>query len=251
MSAQVSQTEFGIILQKILTPLNLEKRHHRQCFVAVVLALLLLCFWSRAYAATAAGLQVQGDDESESDVPTRARNPRLEPPPSNLHTSSFDAPIFITGHLGFGGSLQYDQFQLNYGGSIIFRPKAAGNFLSFLDRINTGMVLQLDYQHLTSESRILSSDLVFRHYFDDRGDEKTEVLPFLGFGFGASDVRVITEEGNADSRYWSWLIEAGQEWSFKPNVMFVARFQFRNFSYNDVSATTFTISGALGLPLPW
>lgn len=207
----------------------------------------MLCSW--VLMAHPAFSQTEVRSASEPS-PEKPRNRRLEPPASSLH-DSFTAPIFITGHLGFGGGLQHDQFQFNYGGSIIFRPEAAVNFLGFLGNINSAMVLQGDYQKLTPDSRILSGDLIVRHYFTDRGDAGTEVLPFLGVGLGASDVRIIAAEGNATARYWSWLVETGQEWYFKPNVIFVARIQFRHFSYNHVTATTWSVSGALGIPVPW
>jgi len=204
---------------------------------------------SANFVAPANG-QPEDPGKTNAEAPEKPRNRRLEPPPSSLH-DTFERSIFITGHLGFGGSLQYDQFQLNYGASIIIRPDAAGSFLDFLGRSNTGLILQLEHQQLTPESRMMSGDLIFRHYFNDRGDEETEVLPFFGVGAGASDVRINTAAGNAESRYWSWLIEMGQEWYFKPNVVFVARFQFRNFDYHQVAATTWSVSGALGIPIPW
>lgn len=177
-------------------------------------------------------------------------NPRLALPASGLHRQ-YEDPIFITGHVGVGGGFQYDQGQLAYGASLVFRPGSALNFLDFLAPLNAAMVLRLDHQQLTSANRIYSGDLVVRRYFANRGDDRTDVLPFFSFGGGASDVTLPADEGGGNARYWSWLLAAGQEWFFKPDIVVVARVQYRRFSYGAAFVSTWSVTGAVGLPIPW
>ncbi len=177
-------------------------------------------------------------------------NPRLALPARQLQRP-YNAPVFITGHLGFGGSFQYGHGEPNYGASIVFRPGSSANFLNFLHNLHSAMVLRLDHQRLGLDGRIFSGDLIFRRYFSDRGSAETEVLPFVGLGLGASDVNAPPGDGAGNSRYWSYLAEAGQEWYFRPNVLVVARFQYRLFNYGDVFVSTWTVSGAIGIPVPW
>ncbi len=177
-------------------------------------------------------------------------NPRLSMPNSRLNRP-YDAPVFITGHLGFGGSFQYGHGQLNYGGSFIFRPGSSANFFDFLQKLNSAMVLQLDYQELAPESRMFSGDLILRRYLAEGGGDGAEVLPFLGLGICATDVIMPAGSGIGNSRYWSWLMEAGQEWYFKPDFVLVGRAQYRHFSYGEAFVSSWTVSVAVGIPVPW
>jgi hypothetical protein len=90
-----------------------------------------------------------------------------------------------------------------------------------------------------------------RRYFANRGDERSEVLPFVSLGVGASDVTLPRDEGGGNARYWSWLAAAGQEWFFKPKIVVVARIQYRRFSHDDTFVSTWSVSGAVGMPIPW
>lgn len=177
-------------------------------------------------------------------------NDRLARPNSRLHRE-FAGPVFITGHVGIGGGFQYDQGLLDYGASLVFRPGSASRFLEFLHPLGCAMVLRLDHQELTSENRIYSGDLILRRYFANRGTKAAEVLPFCGVGVGASDLTLPADEGGGNARYWSWSLEAGQEWFFRPQVVVVARLQFRRFSYAGAFASTWSVSGAVGIPVPW
>ncbi len=177
-------------------------------------------------------------------------NSRLSLPQSRLHRQN-DQPVFVTAHLGLGGSFQYDQGEANYGGSFVFRPGAAANFLDFLYQMDTGLVLQLDLQDIGEGARVFSADFVLRRYFSDRGDEETQVLPFAGLGTGASDVTLPISAGGESARYWSFLGEIGQEWYFRPDMVVVAKAQFRRFSSGEVFVSTWSFSAAVGIPVPW
>lgn len=177
-------------------------------------------------------------------------NSRLSLPNSRLHRP-YDAPIFITGHVGIGGGFKYSPGEINYGASFIFRPGSSANFFDFLQKLKSAMVLQLDYQQLTETTRMVSGDLILRRYLNDRGDKETEVLPFIGLGVGASDVTLTAAEGGGSSRYWSGVVEVGQEWFFRPNFVVVARGQYRLYSHGEAQVSTWSVSGAVGIPVPW
>jgi len=187
------------------------------------------------------------------NTPASARitenNSRLSRPDSRLHRP-YEAPVFMTGHLGAGGAFQYDGVQLNYGGSFIFRPGSSANFFDFLSKLKSAMVLRLDYQGVEANGRLLSADLLLRRYLSTPAKDGTERLPFLGLGLGASDVN-LPAAGGGNSRYWSYVAEVGQEWFFRPSFVLVARAQYRLFSYGDVFVSTWSVSGAVGIPVPW
>jgi hypothetical protein len=201
------------------------------CLVAILMGLVL-------GSATAAQGQITEN------------NSRLSMPNSRLHRP-FEAPIFITGHLGIGGGFQYSPGQINYGASFIFRPGSSANFLDFLHKFKSAMVLQLDYQQLTAPTRMISGDLILRRYLDERGDDDTQIMPFVSLGVGATDVTLTVAEGGGNSRYWSGLLELGQEWFFRPDVVVVVKGQYRYFSYDNTTVSTWSISGSVGIPVPW
>ena len=82
------------------------------------------------------------------------------------------------------------------------------------------MVVQIDYLEVPDGGRITSLDLIMRRYFNNRGDQKTEVNIFLGLGSGISDIKRPDANDIAGGDHWSILAEAGQEWFFKPTHMF-------------------------------
>jgi len=178
------------------------------------------------------------------------RNQRLALPESRLHRE-YEGPVFITGHIGLGGAFQYKHGQIDYGASFIFRPASAANFLDILQKTNSGMVLRLDYQSLSPSKRLFSGDFLIRHYFGDRGQGNSEVLPFMGLGIGATDARLPSPSPVGSARYWSWLAEVGQEWYFRPQLVLVMRAQYRYFSYGRAFVTAWAVSAAVGVPVPW
>ncbi|MCB1183817.1 hypothetical protein KDM41_10315 [bacterium] len=178
-------------------------------------------------------------------------NRRLTSPQSRLH-EPFAEPIFLTGHLAFGGASPFGHGYAGYGASLIFRPGSSANFFNFLYDWRSAMVLRLDYQKLDRQAgRAFSGDLILRRYLSDRGDHRAEVLPFAGLGFGATDVQVPPSDGGGNSRYWSWLVEVGQEWYFLHDYVLVARLQYRHFGYGGISMDAWAVSGAIGIPVPW
>jgi len=103
---------------------------------------------------------------------------RLENPRGVLN-QPFDSPIFLGAYGQLGGGLDHDQGQLGYGAFFMFRPGSASNFFRFLHDWNSSLVLQADYQKVSADSRILSGDLIIRHYLKDMRDDTLLFPHFL------------------------------------------------------------------------
>jgi len=175
---------------------------------------------------------------------------RLENPRGVLN-QPFDSPIFLGAYGQLGGGLDHDQGQLGYGAFFMFRPGSASNFFRFLHDWNSSLVLQADYQKVSADSRILSGDLIIRHYLKDMRDDTTAVSPFFGAGIGASEVLLPPEEPITFQQYWSGLLEIGQEWNWRPDKMVFIKGQFRYYSFGGYNYSTWSLQAGAGIPLPW
>jgi len=179
-----------------------------------------------------------------------AENPRLALPRSHLGQPE-PAPIFLTGYLGFGGAPDYDLGSLGYGGQIIFQPGSASAFLNQLYSWNSSLIIQFDYQKVTEDSRILSADLIVRHYLSDRRLPETLEALFVGAGIGASHVRLPLGEPDSETSYFSFVAEMGKEWDLRRDLLVVTRFQFRYYNYGGYNVSTWAFSVGAGIPVPW
>jgi len=110
---------------------------------------------------------------------------------------------------------------------LIFRPGSPVNIFGGILDWKAGMVVQVDYLKIPDGGDITSADLILRRYFNNRGDRKTEVNPFLGLGSGISNIDRPDPGDVAQGDHWSILGEAGQEWHFKPTFMFYLKAQYR------------------------
>jgi len=155
-------------------------------------------------------------------------NDRLALPRSYLD-EPFDGAVFVTGHGSIGGA--YDGLGAGggYGGTLIFRPGSPVNIFNALFRWNVGTVFQVDHQTLDNGGSWTSADIIVRNYFGNRGDRETEVTLFLGLGSGGSERRPEGAEREDYQMYWTWLVEGGQEWHFKPGFLFLVKAQYRWF----------------------
>ncbi len=207
--------------------------------LAFVLALALL--WT-SIPGTAFGAGRAGTDQKT--------NRRLSSPASRLNRPEGEPP-FICGQLSFGGTFSHEQGNFGYGGSVIFRPPAAADFLDFLNDWNTGLVLQVDRFSLGNGGRLLSADLLFRRYLAERGGTGTSILPFVGGGFGATSAWPGTSGDAPGLKYWSFVLEAGQEWRFDAGWLLLAKGQLRLLRQDGVDWSTWSVMVGAGLPFPW
>lgn len=194
-------------------------------------------------------LSVSSAAASGAAAPARA-NPRLTPPTSRLNRPEAEPP-YITGHLAFGGTFSHDQGLPGYGGSIIFRPPASADFLDFLAPWNTGLVLQVDRQSLGDGGRMLSADLILRRYFDERGGSRASVVPFAGGGLGASSAWPGRSGSPPGLKYWSLVLEGGQEWRFARGPLLLVKGQLRVLRQGGRDWSTWSVIAGIGLPFPW
>jgi hypothetical protein len=181
---------------------------------------------------------------------SRYTSKRLENPRSTLG-QPFDSPIFLGAYGQLGGTFDFDQGQPGFGAILLFRPGSAVNFLDFLYDWNSSMVLQADYQKVSSDLRILSGDLIIRRYFNDVRVPGTAVSPFVGAGIGASEVTLPPEAGRTFNIDWSWLVEIGQEWEYRTHYLIFIKGQFRHHSSLGYSYAGWTFQAGGGIPLPW
>lgn len=175
---------------------------------------------------------------------------RLAPPASRLGRPEGEPP-YVCGHLAFGGAFAHGHGQAGYGASVVFRPAAAADFLDFLYSWNTGLVLQADRLGLRGGGRVLSADLLLRRYLGERGDGRTSVQPFVGAGVGASSAWP-GEGGPAPGlKYWSLVLEGGQEWRFARGHLLLVKAQVRLLGQDGNDWSTWAVQAGLGLPFPW
>lgn len=179
-----------------------------------------------------------------------SKNPRLTSPTSRLNRPEAEAP-YICGHLSFGGAFSHEQGQPGYGGSIIFRPPASADFLDFLAAWNTGLVLQADWLSLGDGGRVLSADLILRRYFAERGSTSRSVMPFVGGGIGASSAWPGSGGSAPGLKYWSLVLEGGQEWRFARGYLVLVKGQLRVLRQDGRDWSTWSVLAGFGLPFPW
>lgn len=171
--------------------------------------------------------------------------------PGRTLDEPFTAPIFLGAHLAIGGAAKYDQGNTGYGAEFIIRPGAAGKYLDFLYRHNTGLVFQADYMNIGLERKILSADFILRKYFSDMRGPKTTGSTFVGAGFGASAVYLAPPDGTSLDKYWSGVVEAGQELIFKEKYLLYAKVQYRYYNFHKINYSNWSIMLGAGIPLPW
>ncbi len=177
-----------------------------------------------------------------------ADNDRLSRPRSHLGASP-DSPVFLGLYGQVGSAFEYDAGLPGGGAFILFRPGAAADFFNFLYHWNTGFILQADYLPVADDDRyILSADGVFRKYFQDMREPDASGSTFLGLGIGASKVQLST---STRQKYWSWLAEAGHEWTLRDKYVFWIKAQYRHYSHGGYNYSNLTVQLGAGIPLPW
>ena len=177
-------------------------------------------------------------------------SPRLTLPRSHL-SAPYDSPVYLTGHLAAAATEKYDVGQWGVGATLLLRPGSASRFLHFLYDADLSMVLQADYLRLAAKRRILSADLILRHYFADMSDADVRVGAFLGAGLGASQITIPPDDGGGRLSYFSWVLEAGQEWKIAERYLVAVKLQYRSFHHEGFDYSAWSLQGAVGLPFPW
>ncbi len=202
----------------------------------VVLAILMYCCLSVGLDTSAQAQLAEG-------------NSRLSLPQSQLG-QPFENPVFLAGHWAYGGGFQDQHGDQGFGGSLIFRPGSPVNIFDGFMNWKTGMVVQVDYLKIPNGGDITSADLIMRRYFNNRGDQKTEVNFFLGLGSGISDIELSDPDDDEAGEHWSILAEAGQEWFFKPTHMLFIKAQYRWMINAGRTWQTWSIMVGAGIAWP-
>ncbi len=171
--------------------------------------------------------------------------------PSNLARAPDRGPIFLMGSAAVGGTPGYDTFSPGFGVSILFRPQAAANFLSFLYRWNTGMIMQAEYRPVAAERRLLAADLIFRRYLANMKDETIGTSYFVGLGIGAAEVTYPVASRTSSEIWWTYLVECGSERSPSDHWTFVLKGQWRIYDHHTRDYSSWSVHFGIGIPLPW
>ncbi len=178
------------------------------------------------------------------------RSERLSNPGGALG-EPFTAPIYLGIYGAFGGAFQYDQGNTGCGLEFIMRPGAAVKYFDSLYRRNIGVVLQAEYMNVGANRRILSGDFILRRYFGDMRYPKSKVAPFIGLGFGASEITLQPPDGQGIDKYWCGVFEAGQEWSITHKFIVQVKCQYRYYNYHGVNYSNWSMISGVGVPVPW
>ena len=171
--------------------------------------------------------------------------------PPNLARAPDRGPIFLMGSAAVGGTPGYDTFSPGFGVSILFRPQAAANFLSFLYRWNTGMIMQAEYRPVAAERRLLAADLIFRRYLGNMKDETVGTAYFVGLGIGAAEVTYPVGSRTSSEIWWTYLVEFGSERSPSDHWAFVLKGQWRIYDHHTRDYSSWSVHFGIGIPLPW
>ena len=177
-----------------------------------------------------------------------AVNERLSNPRSHLGSSN-DSPVFLGLYCQIGSAFDYDSGLPGGGAFLLFRPDASVDFMSFLYKWNTGLILQADYIPISSGDRfLLSADLLFRRYFQEMRGDEAPGSTFFGLGLGASKAQLTA---TTRGKYWSWIAELGREWTVLDKYAFWVKIQYRHYSFRQIDYSNLTAQLAVALPLPW
>lgn len=171
--------------------------------------------------------------------------------PSTLDRPDGRGPIFLMGSFSVGGTKNYDDMAPGFGLTILFRPQAAANFLNFLYRWNSAMVLQADYRRVASDRRLLAADFIVRRYLADMKEDVLGTSYFVGFGLGGAEVTFPVGDSSSSEIWYSYLIEVGSEKSPSENVVFVLKAQWRQYDHQGRDYSGWSVHFGFGIPLPW
>jgi hypothetical protein len=176
-------------------------------------------------------------------------NERLALPRRTLD-EPFETPVFVAGHVGFGGDYRGFGPDLGYGGSVIFRPGSPVNLLGTLFRWNLGTVFNVDHQELDGGGSWTAVELIARRYFGNRGTREVPVRLFLGAGTGGALRTLEGADEAGDEAHWTWSAEIGQEWYFKPTHMLFVKGQYRWFLVDGRADGLWAVQFGAGLRWP-
>ena len=171
--------------------------------------------------------------------------------PSGVGRPAELGTVYVTGSISVGGTIDYDLLRAGFGASFIFRPLAAEDFLGFLYRWNTSMVLQADYRPVAEDRRLLAGDFILRRYEHDMRSSAATGSTFWGLGVGAAEATAPADAPTGDTISWTFLLEVGHEWNPSRNLVFFAKCQLRWFDHHGLDYSNWSVHGGAGIPVFW
>jgi len=171
--------------------------------------------------------------------------------PSALDRPDGRGPIFLLGSISVGGTKNYEAMAPGFGVTILFRPQAAANFLNFLYRWNSAMVLQADYRRVASDRRLLAADFIIRRYLADMKEDVVGTSYFVGLGLGGAEVTFPVGNSSSSEIWYSYLVEIGSEKSPSEGLVFLLKGQWRQYNHAGRDYSGWSIHFGVGITLPW
>jgi len=187
-----------------------------------------------------------------SCLPGAATSSRAETlPASHIDRPPERGPVFVAAFGSVGGTIEHDPLCWGGGVNFIFRPLAAADFVNFLYRWNTAMVLQAEYRSVGVDRDLLSADFILRRYEDDMRPARGGGSSFWGLGVGATQATNTSGSTSTAPRGFSGLLEVGHEWNNEHGVLLFANFQFRFFNHGGLDYTGWSVHCGAGMPVSW
>lgn len=217
----------------------------------------------RAAAVLAGALTLcGGTGGSGGPVPPAGAAPA---PRSVLNRPDRPEPAYVVGHVGVGGTLDYDFCRPSYGVSLLFRPAAAAQFVGALYDWNTALVLQGERRDVSVDRRIFSVGVLLRRYVRDMRGDGSRASPFLGVGLAGAQITypVAAAAAGADTTAgadaeqpgkltaFSPLAEVGFETSPAPGCVFQAKAQWQAWRRGERDYSGWAVLVGAGIPVPW
>lgn len=166
---------------------------------------------------------------------------------------SSDPPVFIAFGPTIGGAPAWAPLRVGFSGAFIFRPAAATQLMRRMYAWNTGIILHGEYRSIDAGRDMFSATFVFRKYINNMRSGRTRVTPFAGAGGGMALASYTTGSPptRAENRYFSFLAEAGYEFTLSPNVILITKAQWRNYIWKALDYSNWTLHVQVGIPIPW
>ncbi len=177
-------------------------------------------------------------------------------PPSALERPIGPGAVFVYGSLSLGGTSRHDAFQAGYGLGLVFRPHAAADLWRPLFEWNTAIVVEAARRPVASDRRLLSGQLLLRHYGRDWRRAAVGASPFLGAGMGIASATYPRDAGEGDGgtaadKWFMPLFEAGWELSPDGASLFMVCARYHVYRHAGLDYTGWSLHLGAGIPAPW
>jgi hypothetical protein len=104
---------------------------------------------------------------------------------------------------------------------------------------------------VTRDRRLLGADFILRRYLTDLRQRGAGSALFLGLGAGAAEISFPTAAGSGNDTWYTYVVEAGYEYSPDASLALVGKGQWRHFAHAGRDYSGWSLHFGVGIPLPW